>query len=46
MEHAAYARDALIPPMWRVRATADALEGLVADDVWPLPTCQEMLNIS
>jgi glutamine synthetase len=45
MEHAAYARDALIPPMWKVRAAADALEGLVADDLWPLPTYQEMLTI-
>ena len=45
MEHAAYARDALIPPMAAVRAAADALEGLVADDLWPLPTYQEMLTI-
>jgi glutamine synthetase len=44
-EHAAYARDALIPPMTAVRAAADALEGLVADDLWPLPTYQEMLTI-
>jgi len=44
-EHAAYARDALIPPMWKVRAASDALEGLVADDLWPLPTYQEMLTI-
>jgi glutamine synthetase len=45
MEHAVYARDALIPPMGKVRAAADALEGLVADDLWPLPTYQEMLTI-
>ncbi len=45
MEHAAFARDSLIPPMGRVRAAADALEGLVADDLWPLPTYQEMLHI-
>ncbi len=44
-EHAFYARDALIPPMSAVRAAADALEGLVADDLWPLPTYQEMLTI-
>ena len=45
MEHAFSARDTLIPPMAAVRAAADALEGLVADDLWPLPTYQEMLTI-
>ena len=45
LDHATYARDGLIPPMARVRTAADALEGLVADDLWPLPTYQEMLNI-
>jgi glutamine synthetase len=45
MEHAMYAKDALIPPMVKVRTAADGLEGLVADDLWPLPTYQEMLNI-
>ena len=28
-----------------VRSAADALETLVADDLWPLPTYQEMLFI-
>jgi glutamine synthetase len=28
-----------------VRATADELEGTVADDLWPLATYQEMLFI-
>ena len=28
-----------------VREAADELEGLVADDLWPLPTYQEMLYI-
>ena len=28
-----------------VRADVDALEGLIADDMWPLPTYQEMLYI-
>ena len=45
MEHAVAARDTLIPPMTAVRAAADALEGLVADDLWPLPTYQEMLTV-
>ena len=26
-----------------VRTAGDKLEGLVADDLWPLPTYQEML---
>ena len=29
----------------RSRAAADTLEGIVADDLWPLPTYQEMLYI-
>ena len=28
-----------------VRAAGDKLEALVADDLWPLPTYQEMLFI-
>jgi len=28
-----------------VREAADELEALVADDLWPLPTYQEMLYI-
>ena len=35
----------LLPAMADVRAAADALEELVADDLWPLPTYQEMLFI-
>ncbi len=45
LEHALQAKDELIPPMADVRAAADALEELVADDLWPLPTYQEMLHI-
>ena len=45
LEHATQAKDELIPPMGDVRAAADALEELVADDLWPLPTYQEMLHI-
>jgi glutamine synthetase len=34
----------LLPAMLEVRKfRADALEGVVADDIWPLPTYQEML---
>nr|AUN37050.1 glutamine synthetase type III [uncultured bacterium] len=37
--------DELLPAMLKVRSHVDALEGLVADDLWPLPTYQEMLFI-
>ncbi len=40
-----YACDTVIPAMNAVREVADVLEGLVADDLWPLPTYQEMLFI-
>lgn len=43
--HAKYFRDEVIPAILAVRAPADALEALVADDLWPLPTYQEMLFI-
>ena len=38
-------RDAVLPKMLEVRGYADQLEGLVADDLWPLPTYQEMLFV-
>jgi glutamine synthetase len=42
---AKYMRDAVIPAMDRVRAAADRLEGVVADDLWPLPKYSEILFI-
>ncbi len=45
MEDARYAQEVLLPAMAAVRAAADDLEGVVADDLWPLPTYQEMLYI-
>jgi glutamine synthetase len=45
LAHAKHSRDAVIPAMHAVRAAADKLEGVVADDLWPLPTYQEMLFI-
>ncbi len=45
MAHAKHARDAIIPAMNAVRSAGDRLEGLVADDLWPLPTYQEMLFV-
>ena len=44
-EEAQYAHLTLIPAMAAVRSAADILEGIVADDLWPLPTYQEMLYI-
>ncbi|MFN0056347.1 MAG: glutamine synthetase III [Planctomycetales bacterium] len=35
----------VIPAMAEVRKNVDELEGIVADDLWPLPTYQEMLFI-
>ena len=45
LEEATQAKDGLLPAMAAVRAAADELEGIVADDLWPLPTYQEMLYI-
>ena len=44
-DQAKHAQDALLPAMAEVRAAADFLETIVADDHWPLPTYQEMLFI-
>ncbi|MEO7033791.1 MAG: glutamine synthetase type III, partial [Polyangiaceae bacterium] len=45
LEEAKYFRDAILPAQLKVREIADTLEGIVADDIWPLPTYQEMLFI-
>jgi glutamine synthetase len=45
IKEAAYVRDAVIPAMAKIREAADTLEGFVADDLWSLPTYQEMLFI-
>jgi glutamine synthetase len=42
---AKHAQDVLLPAMDAVRSAADLLEGIVADDLWPLPTYQEMMFI-
>ena len=44
-KRAEHAQKSLLPAMVAVRAASDTLEGLVADDLWPLPTYQEMLFI-
>lgn len=44
-EESAAALTSLIPATIGVRAAADKLETIVADDLWPLPTYNEMLTI-
>ena len=44
-KHAEHCQKGLLPAMDSVRSAADSLEALVADDLWPLPTYQEMLFI-
>jgi glutamine synthetase len=43
--HMSYCADTLCKRMLEVREHADALEGLVDDELWPLPKYQEMLFI-
>ena len=45
LDHAKHLCNAVLPAMAAVRKTADMLEGIVADDLWPLATYQEMLFI-
>src|SRR5450755_1777966 len=45
LKHAEYIRDTTIPAMEAVRVTADKLEKVVADDIWPLPKYSEILFI-
>ena len=45
LAEAQYACENVLPQINLVRKYADALEGYVADDLWPLPTYQEMLFI-
>jgi glutamine synthetase len=42
---ARYMRDEVLAAMNKVRDTADLLEEIVADDLWPLPTYREMLFV-
>ncbi|HBA84347.1 MAG TPA: glutamine synthetase type III [Verrucomicrobia bacterium] len=45
LDHAKHCRDDIVPAIAAVREVADALEGIVSDELWPLPTYQEMLFI-
>jgi len=40
---AKHLKDEVLPLMLSVRGAADAIESQIADDLWPLPTYQEML---
>ena len=44
-EHMNFCADTICTLMLGVRTHADALEGLIADELWPLPKYQEMLFI-
>ena len=43
--HAKHMKEHVLPAMLEVRKAADTLEGMVADDLWPLPAYREMLFI-
>jgi glutamine synthetase len=43
--HAKHIREQVIPAMAELRKVADKLEGIIPDDIWPLPTYREMLFI-
>jgi glutamine synthetase len=45
VKHAKYFRDKVVPAMAALRETADGLETIVPQDLWPLPTYREMLFI-
>jgi glutamine synthetase len=45
LDHATHLCKEVIPAMAAVRKAADSLEEMVADDLWPLATYQEMLFI-
>ena len=45
LAHACFMCEKVLPKMNEVREHADALEGVVADDLWTLPSYQEMLFI-
>jgi glutamine synthetase len=45
LEHARYMHDTVLPAVDQVRAIADRLERVVADDLWPLPKYSEILFI-
>jgi glutamine synthetase len=45
LKHATFMRETVLPAMNELREHVDALETMVADDLWPLPPYREMLFI-
>jgi glutamine synthetase len=45
LDHAKHMRDKVLPAMCSVRDISDKLESIVADELWPLPTYQEILFV-
>ncbi len=45
LAHITFARDHVLTAMTELRKAGDALEVMVADDLWPLPTYREMLFV-
>ena len=43
--HMRFSADTLMPLMGELRGVVDGLEALVDDNLWPLPTYQEMLFV-
>ena len=43
--HMRYSADTLMPQMHKLREAVDGLEAVVDDNIWPLPSYQEMLFI-
>ena len=43
--HMTHARHGLVPAMNAVRSAADRLEGVVPDDLWPLPSYRDMIFV-
>jgi glutamine synthetase len=45
LDHAVHMHEKVLPAMTELREQADALESMVDDEAWPLPTYREMLFI-
>ena len=43
LAEATHFKDHVLPQMLTIRGVVDTLEGIVADDYWPVPTYEEML---
>jgi glutamine synthetase len=45
LAHMRYSSDTLMPMLHQLREAVDGLEALVDDNIWPLPSYQEMLFV-